>query len=158
MKHGFIAAALMALALGTSAGVWASGGGGGGGGGQSSPPSVMAAHIKAKLDARDWQGALSLLDEARQQQPRNADWWNYTGYAQRNLGHLPESFAAYEEALRLNPKHLGAHEYLGEAYLQDNQPDKAREQLKQLQALCGHCDEYQDLEEAISDYTAKHPG
>ncbi|GGP26110.1 tetratricopeptide repeat protein [Silvimonas amylolytica] len=157
MKRSVIKLTLIALLIGTSAAAWASGGGGGGGG-QSVPVSAMESRIKAKLDAQDWQGALSLLDEVRQQQPRNADWWNYTGYAQRHLGHMPESFAAYEEALRLNPKHLGAHEYLGEAYLQDNQPEKAKAQLAQLQQLCGQCEEYEDLERAVTDYMARHPG
>lgn len=47
---------------------------------------------------------------------------------------------------RANPSHLSAREYLGEAHLQAGQPDKAREQLKELERLCGRsCDEYRDL-------------
>ena len=50
----------------------------------------------------------------------------------------------------VNPSHLSAREYLGEAHLQAGQPDKAREQLMELERLCGRsCDEYRDLTDAI---------
>jgi DNA-binding SARP family transcriptional activator len=53
----------------------------------------------------------------------------------------------------LDPRHKGAHEYIGEAYLQANQPDKAREHLSALKAICGErCEEYQDLAKALAAY------
>jgi tetratricopeptide (TPR) repeat protein len=39
------------------------------------------------------------------------------GDAYRNAGDLNRAFAEYEQALRLDPQHKGAHEYVGEAYV-----------------------------------------
>ena len=42
-------------------------------------------------------------------------------------------------------------QYLGEAYLQLRQPDKARDQLAQIGARCGTgCEDYQLLAKAIT--------
>lgn len=153
-RYGPAVAALLCSTLALASG----GGGGGGEHAQTDWDTAMTAKVKVQLDAHAWDAALDLLAKARAKEPANADWWNYTGFAQRKSGHLPEAFTAYREALRLAPKHLGAHEYLGEAYLQNNQPDQAREQLAQLQTLCGNCEQYQDLHEALQDYAAKHPG
>lgn len=51
----------------------------------------------------------------------------------------------------LSPRHLGAHEYIGEACLMTGNPEKAREHLAALDKLCGRdCDEYRDLAKAIA--------
>jgi len=63
------------------------------------------------------------------------------------------AFRHYREALRLDPKHKGAHEYIGVAYLLARQPDKAKEHLVALKAICGdNCEETQDLAKAIAAY------
>ena len=80
----------------------------------------------------------------------NADAHNWLGYAYRNSGDMKRAFAEYEEALRLDPGHKGAHEYVGEAYVIAKDLPKAREHLAALEKLCGRtCPEYKDLEEAI---------
>ena len=58
----------------------------------------------------------------------------------------------YLKALKINPKHKGAHEYLGELYVETGQLAKAREMLADLEKLCGNtsCEEYEDLEKAIN--------
>jgi hypothetical protein len=67
-------------------------------------------------------------------------------------------FSEYAEALRLDPKHRGAHEYLGEAYLQINEVAKAREQLATLSKLCTFgCEEYSDLKKSLKQYELAHP-
>ena len=69
------------------------------------------------------------------------------------MGFIPrllKSFAAYRRALTLDPKHIGAHEYIGIAYVQSGQLDKAREHLAILDKLCSaSCEEYRDLKEAV---------
>ena len=58
--------------------------------------------------------------------------------------------------MRLNPKHRGAHEYMGEAYLMANNLAKAEEQLKELDQLCLFpCEEYSDLKKAVAAYKQK---
>jgi hypothetical protein len=54
----------------------------------------------------------------------------------------------------MEPKHLGANEYLGELYLELKMPDKAKERLAVLKAACGDCEEYEDLQKKIAQYVA----
>ncbi|WP_432719646.1 tetratricopeptide repeat protein [Jeongeupia wiesaeckerbachi] len=110
------------------------------------------ASARRSIDLQQWDQALQVLDAARQRDPHNADLWNWTGYCERKRGNLQQAFSAYDEALRLNPRHLGAHEYLGEAWLQAGQPDKAQALLEQLKTLCGSCEEERDLAAAIEAY------
>ena len=61
-----------------------------------------------------------------------------------------------QEALRLEPRHRGAHEYIGEAYLMAGNPAKAKEHLGQLDRLCTFgCEEYTKLKKALADYEQK---
>lgn len=58
--------------------------------------------------------------------------------------------------LQLNPRHRGAHEYIGEAYLKANNLAKAEEHLATLQRICLiPCEEYEDLKKAVADYRAR---
>jgi DNA-binding SARP family transcriptional activator len=69
---------------------------------------------------------------------------------------MDQVFKHYNEALRLDPKHRGAHEYLGEAYLQVGNVAKAKEHLSALDKMCFFgCSEYDALKKAIADYDAK---
>ncbi len=125
----------------------------GGGGGKSENPSDDAnyeAAVKA-VKANDFAGAAGLLAKVVDKDPKNADAWNYLGFADRKMGKFPESLAAYEKALAIQPKHLGANEYLGELYVQTGDVAKANLQLAKLEKLCGDsCDEYKELKEAIT--------
>jgi Tfp pilus assembly protein PilF len=115
-------------------------------------PTVAAA--QKRFAAQDWAGAKELLSSALSRSPQNADYHNLYAYAIRK-GPSPDMdlvFRHYNEALRIDPKHLGAHEYLGEAYLIQNNPAKANEHLAQLSRLCGRCDEYFMLKKAIADF------
>jgi hypothetical protein len=58
--------------------------------------------------------------------------------------------------LQLDPKHKGAHEYIGEAYLMDKKPAEAEKHLASLEQICGNktCEEYVDLAAAIAKYKA----
>ena len=108
------------------------------------------AAVKA-VKAQDYAGALTLLAKVVDKDPKNADAWNYMGFADRKLGKFPESLAAYEKALAIQPKHLGANEYLGELYVQTGDTAKANLQLAKLEKLCGDsCDEYKELKTAIT--------
>ena len=77
----------------------------------------------------------------------------WTGNAYRNFNYLivcPDS----GEALAIDPKHRGAHEYLGEAYLVSGNLAKAKEHLGQLAKLCGACEEHGKLKQAIASFEA----
>jgi cytochrome c-type biogenesis protein CcmH/NrfG len=85
--------------------------------------------------------------------PNNADGFNLLGYSLRNNKRYPEAILNYKEALRIDPNHRGAHEYLGQAYVQTKQLDKAKELLASLEKICGtQCEEYIDLKKAIAKF------
>jgi len=105
------------------------------------------------IEAKDWQGAVRLLSSAALRDTRNADIQNYLGYAYRNLGEMPLAFKHYSRALQLNPRHRGAHEYLGEAYLMIKNLAKAEEHLAALRSICLlPCAEVGDLEKKVAEY------
>jgi tetratricopeptide (TPR) repeat protein len=75
------------------------------------------------------------------------------GYANRKSGNLDLAFKHYNEALRLDPKHRGAHEYIGEAYLMKGDVAKAKDHLAALDRICFFgCEEYSDLKKAIAEH------
>ena len=114
--------------------------------------------IQAAVGMSDWAQARALARASVEKDPANADYHNLYAYAIR-MGAKPEMdlvFKHYNEALRLNPKHRGAHEYFGEAYLMVGNLDKAKAQLKTLDGLCFFsCAEFTMLKKAIADYEAK---
>jgi len=76
---------------------------------------------------------------------------NWIGYALRKLGKVDEAMPYYDKALKAAPNFTPAHEYLGEAYIQMKDGVKAKDQLAQIEKLCGNktCEEYKDLSAAI---------
>ena len=114
----------------------------------SEDPMLMQS--KTLIAKNDWSAASAALEVFVKQNPQDADGFNLLGYSYRNLRRYDESFAAYRRALTLDPKHIGAHEYIGIAYVQSGQLDKAREHLAILDKLCSaSCEEYRDLKEAV---------
>lgn len=117
-------------------------------------PSIAErlASPRAAVSAGDWPRAIRELQALLKSDPGNADVHNLLGYSYRKRAEpdMAQAFFHYHEALRLNPSHRAAREYLGEAYIQTGQLDKAREQLAALERLCGRqCEEYRDLAAAL---------
>ena len=111
---------------------------------------------RAAIDSKDWKRAIAAMENASRKYRDEAAVYNWLGYAYRNTGDLDRAFRNYNFALRLDPKHLGAHEYIGEAYLMRKDVANAEKHLKTLESLCGKkCEEYQDLEKAIVAFKAK---
>jgi Flp pilus assembly protein TadD len=111
---------------------------------------------KQAIDAKDWLAAIKSLNSAALRDTRNADLQNDLGYAYRNAGQLDLAFRHYQRALQLNPRHRGAHEYVGEAYLIVHNLVKAEEHLAALQKICLiPCEEYEDLKKKIAEYRGK---
>ena len=108
------------------------------------------------IKAGDYARAIPLLDKTVSADPTNADAYNYLGYSHRKLGDKETAFANYAKALKLQPKHRGANEYLGELYLEMGQLDKAKERLDVLDNACFFgCEEYRELKQKIQAYQAK---
>ena len=108
---------------------------------------------KKAIEMKDWNAAIKSLSSAALRDTRNADLQNYLGYAYRNSGQMELAFKHYGRALQFNPRHRGAHEYLGEAYLLVNNLAKAEEHLVALQKICLiPCEEYEDLKKKVDAY------
>ena len=97
--------------------------------------------------------AKGYLEKVLAAKPDDADALNLMGFTERKLGDPAQSLDYYNKALALNPKHLGANEYLGELYLEMKDVKKAEERLAVLQQACGGtCEEYQELKEKIEKF------
>jgi Flp pilus assembly protein TadD len=119
--------------------------------GPAADPDVLAG--KRAIDDKRWSDAVRLLSSAALRDTRNADIESRLGYAYRNLGRMQEAFAHYERALKLNPRHRGAHEYAGEAALIVGDLPAAEQHLAARKAICLlPCEELGDLQKAIGDY------
>ncbi len=151
-------AGLSVVAFSVSTAVYAAGGGGGGGGSSETfqkPVDPNYTQAKAMIEARNYSGALPLLQQVVAKDPKNADAYNLMGYATRKSGDANGSLQYYNQALTLDPKHIGAHEYAGEAYLQLDRLPEAEQHLARLDSLCVFgCTEYRMLKTAIADYKA----
>jgi len=72
------------------------------------------------------------------------------------MGQDELAFKYYHRALALNPRHRGAHEYIGEADLMAGNLAGAQKHLEELRKICLRPrEELADLEKAISEYRAK---
>jgi tetratricopeptide (TPR) repeat protein len=113
----------------------------------------------AAIEAKNWPQAQAVLRDAVGRNPQNADYHNLYAYSMRK-GEKPAMdlvFRHYNEALRLNPKHRGAHEYIGEAYLMAGNVAKAKEHLARLDDLCTFgCEEYSKLKKEVAAYEQQH--
>ena len=128
------------------------------------PPTTVAdrlANARKALASQDYSTAMRELNVAVRDAPQNADVHNLMGYTYRKRANpdLTKAFEHYYTALRIDPRHKGAHEYIGQAYLMDKRLPQAEQHLVELEKICGgtSCPEYQDLAKAIAEYktTAK---
>ena len=109
-----------------------------------------------QIEKKDWAAAVTTLEPYTGAHPKNADGFNLLGYSYRHLKRYDDALKAYNQALTLDPKHRGAHEYIGEAYIELGQLDKAKEHLDALDKLCFFpCEEYSELKEELEEARKK---
>ena len=132
-----------------------------------SNPSVAAptvndrlANARKAIAVKDWNTAMRELNVAVRDDPRNADVHNLLGYSWRKRAQpdVTKAFEHYYTALKLDPRHKGAHEYIGEAYLMEKRPAEAEKHLAELERICGNktCEEYQELAKSIAEFKSKN--
>lgn len=113
---------------------------------------------KAAIERRDWAEGVRRLLIAARRDPDNPDLHNLLGYGYRNQRQFERAFEHYRRALALDPRHRGAHEYIGEAYLMVDDLPNAERHLAQLRQICLlPCEELDDLQQAVSRYREQHP-
>ena len=119
------------------------------------PKDPKLAQARDAIGKKDWARAQEALREAVAKNPQKADLHSLYAYSIR-MGANPAMdlvFRHYNEALRLEPRHRGAHEYIGEAYLMTGNLAKAKEHLAQLDQLCTFgCKEYTKLKQAVAEF------
>lgn len=151
-----VLAAVTVLALGLPAAALAAGGGADSPRIESKPAAPADpnfAQAKAMIEAKNFAGAIPLLQQVVQRDQRNADAYNLLGFATRASGNPNGSLQYYQQAIAIDPRHLGAHEYLGEAYLMLDRPAEADQMLARLDSFCLFgCTEYRMLKAAIANY------
>ena len=100
---------------------------------------------------RRYEEAITVLKLAKNQNdPRIL---NYLGYSNRKLGRIHEGLAYYTAALKEDPDYTLVMEYMGEAFLQLDQVDRAKNMLSEIEKRCGKgCREYTMLETEINRY------
>jgi Flp pilus assembly protein TadD len=144
------ACALCALAPGVHADPW------------EDDPDLAArdadyAAARKAIAAKDWSEAVTKLKLAERRNPDSADLHNSLAYSYRNLKQYDLAFTHYKRALAIDPRHRGAHEYIGEAYLMTGDLASAQKHRELLQAICLlGCEELADLDRAIADYKKKN--
>jgi Flp pilus assembly protein TadD len=123
------------------------------------PKDPALEQARAAISKQDWTGAQGILREAVARNPQSADYHNLYAFSMRK-GPNPSMdlvFRHYNEALRLDPKHRGAHEYIGEAYLMSGNIEKAKEHLAQLDQLCRFgCEEFSKLKKEVAVSEQQH--
>ena len=92
--------------------------------------------------------AIKYLEQSNQIEPGKPNTLNYLGFALRKTGNFEDAEKFYLEGLKIDPKHVGINEYLGELYISTNRLDKAKERLKVLETC--NCEEYSELKNLIN--------
>jgi len=102
------------------------------------------------IKAGSFDEALVILETIIQNKPDDANIHNYMGFSFRKKGMLEKSAYHYEQALEINPKHLGALEYQGELYIALGEVEKAKANLTKIDDICWtECSELRELKKAI---------
>ena len=126
---------------------------------------------KAAFERDEWQAAIAHLTLVLVNRPWHDNANTMVAYAWRKLGEHELAFAHYARALEQNPRHRGALEYLGEAYLDLGRVDEARTTLLRLVRVCDDvvmafdntgwksgCEELLDLKAAFAERDVPLPG
>ena len=109
------------------------------------------------IDDDKYQEAIPILQKLIKDKGAYADALNLLGYSYRKSGDAKTALDYYNQALSMEPKHLGANEYLGELYLQVGDLDSAEQQLQVLDDNCSfNCEEYDELKDKIVEYKKTH--
>ncbi len=128
----------------------------------SSDSTPKSADFKAGKEAAmdgNFEAAVGYFTKVVNADPTSADGYNLLGFSHRKLGNLDLALENYNEALQLEPNHLGANEYIGELYLKLGDLANAEKHLKVLDEACFFgCEAYTDLKSAIKKYKAKQGG
>ena len=101
-----------------------------------------------------YEKAQKLLKQSNKNFPNKPDTLNYLGFTTRKLGDFENGEKYYLQGLKINPKHIGINEYLGELYVVTNRHNLAVERLEVLKSC--NCEEYEELKAVIAGKKSKY--
>ena len=101
-----------------------------------------------------YEKAQKLLIQSNKNFPNKPDTLNYLGFTTRKLGDFENGEKYYLQGLKINPKHIGINEYLGELYVATNRHNLAVERLEVLKSC--NCEEYEELKAVIAGKKSKY--
>ncbi|MDP6705123.1 MAG: tetratricopeptide repeat protein [Alphaproteobacteria bacterium] len=131
---------------------------GGGGSSGDSPTKAAATEwqaAKKAIQAKNYEAAVPLLRQVVAKEPKNAEAYNYLGYAHARAGKHEAALGYYRQALAIKPDHRGANEYLGELHLKMGDLAAAEARLAKLDEVCFFgCAEYDLLKKAVQQFKA----
>ena len=105
------------------------------------------------VDVGNWAEAVRLFKRTELRNPDHADVQNVLGFAYRNLKQYELALRHYRRAIEIDPRHRGAHEYIGETYLLTGDLAAAERHLAALKEICLlPCDELENLEGTIAKF------
>ena len=105
------------------------------------------------IDERDFEEAITMLEEIVFFEPEDADALNLLGFSLRSTDRDDEAMEMYNEALAVDPDHQGALEYQGELFLKMGDQAAAEANLLRLAGLCPDgCEALAVLETAIEKF------
>lgn len=113
-------------------------------------PSSYKKAVKL-IKKESYSEAIIILEKVltKKRYQKDPDILNEYAYALRKSGDLIKAESNYNEALKIDPKHKGALEYLGELYVDTKRKDKAKILLAKLKDC--KCEEYSELESYIQN-------
>ncbi|NKB49853.1 MAG: tetratricopeptide repeat protein [Alphaproteobacteria bacterium] len=122
------------------------------------PDPLSSTQVKAELakaqtsiNGEKYKAAISTLNDIVRTNPRNADAYNLLGFSYRKSKDFKRAERNYARALRIDPEHKGALEYMGELFLETDRRPKAEELLARLEKLCPNgCEELEELRGAFA--------
>ena len=161
IKHLFISLFISTLVVSSS---YAAGSSDSGSSKTKTKYDMAVTHIKAaknfekkdKLDKakKSYLKAQKLLVQSNKNFPNKADTLNYLGFTTRKLGDFENGEKFYLQGLKIDPKHTGINEYLGELYVATNRHNLAVERLEVLKDC--NCKEYDQLKAVIAGEKSKY--
>ena len=126
---------------------------------------------KEAFEAGEWRQAINWLNKVVARRPWHDNAHNMLGFSWRQIGDYDRAFIHYYEALRLNPRHRGALEYLATTYLELGRIDEANATAIRLTEVCDFsvmafdnqgwksgCEELQILKAAYAKHNVPMPG
>ncbi|HKA24436.1 MAG TPA: tetratricopeptide repeat protein [Candidatus Eisenbacteria bacterium] len=121
----------------------------------SDPKAADKAKKKTDSAQKRLSKQIDKFQQATTLDPKYHEAWNMLGFCLRKTGDNQKALQAYWECLRLAPDYAPAHEYLGEAYLEAGNLDKAQAELLWLKDKDATL--AAQLDKKVTKYMQAHP-